>query len=282
MTIVLNQTGNNINPSERVKINQNWNRIVQGLTRIQLQLDSVAGEDFEEVIRRFDQANNLIQELEPLIDEARNVNQLATQAVDSATQAVNTATDAARNIEGWGTTTEWNSSTSYITNNTVTYNGETYQALSNNTNVVPTTVSTWIKLAARGQNGSNGGGVVQVAPYASSTSPSAILEGETIFFDSQNGGTGLIADWLTLVGDTGTSRRIIVRTIKPPVTTEFPNTAANTYQEITLLSGTETIGVYIRVARTASAWQQVRKITLSTEYNALVARVEALESSITT
>jgi len=223
-----------------MKINENWQKIIEGLSRLQYQINLLAGgQEVEELLKRItdaingaieaatdannatlnanvaaDAANHVVQtaiekitvveelliklevqqdELEHikssliLVSEAAqeattnansatmNANQAsqaanaakenltsavttklneADTAITNATTAATTATQAAESIEGWGTATAWNSTTSYFKNNVVTYNGSTWQAKADNTNSVPTiTNANWIILAQRGVDG---------------------------------------------------------------------------------------------------------------------------------
>lgn len=88
MTIILNTTGNPITREERIKINQNWDRIVGGLTSLQFQINTLAGEDVEKIIERINQAIQEVTDAKNKTDEAiRLANKASTLANSSATDA---------------------------------------------------------------------------------------------------------------------------------------------------------------------------------------------------
>lgn len=68
----------------------------------------------------------------------------------AATQAANTA---AQLIQGWGTATVWNATTTYQKNNVVTFNRSTWQAKRENRAVQPVEGDDWILLAGAGVDG---------------------------------------------------------------------------------------------------------------------------------
>ncbi len=240
MVINLHTTQSPVSRSERMKINENWQKIIEGLSRLQYQINLLAGgQEVEELLKRItdaingaieaatdannatsnanvaaDAANHVVQtaiekitvvekllielevqqeELEQikssliLVSEAAqeatanansatmNANQAsdaanaakenltnavitklneADTAITNAITAATTATQAAESIEGWGTATAWNSTTSYLKNNVVTDNGSTWQVTKQNINSKPTITNTdWILLAQRGVDG---------------------------------------------------------------------------------------------------------------------------------
>ncbi|MFC9541657.1 hypothetical protein ACFTQ7_17530 [Lysinibacillus sp. NPDC056959] len=240
MVINLHTTQSPVSRSERMKINENWQKIIEGLSKLQFQINLLAGgEEVEELLKRItdaingaieaatnanaatsnanvaaDAANQIVQtaiekitvveelliKLEVQQDEwehiksslilvseaakeattnansaTMNANQAsdaanaakenltnavttklneADTAITNANTAATTATQASESIKGWGTATAWNSTTGYLKNNVVTYNGSTWQAKADNTNSVPTITNTnWIILAQRGVDG---------------------------------------------------------------------------------------------------------------------------------
>jgi len=84
LTIILNTTGNPITREERIKINENWTRIISGLTDLQFQINALAGgEDVDDLIKSIKQA----------IDDAL----LAISKIETATDNANLATQDAIN-----------------------------------------------------------------------------------------------------------------------------------------------------------------------------------------
>ena len=88
---------------------------------------------------------------------AQEANTMASFAEDMGQEAQGAAIradNAAAAVAGWGTTTNWNSTTAYVKNNVVAYNGSTWQAVVANTNSMPDkTNAKWILLAQRGIDG---------------------------------------------------------------------------------------------------------------------------------
>lgn len=92
MTILLNNTGNPITRDERNKINENWQRIIDGLTNLQMQIKVLAGgQEVDELIARLEKAienaetdlQNYIEQINSTVQEAINANNTATQqAID--------------------------------------------------------------------------------------------------------------------------------------------------------------------------------------------------------
>ncbi|MEY9973174.1 hypothetical protein ABH966_003558 [Lysinibacillus sp. RC46] len=71
MTIILNSTGNPITREERIKINENWDRIISGLTKMQYQINMLAGgEDVQKILEAIQKALNDIAEAQHKSDEA--------------------------------------------------------------------------------------------------------------------------------------------------------------------------------------------------------------------
>lgn len=92
MTIILNSTGNPITREERIKINENWQRIMSGYTNLQMQINVLAGgEELEALIRRL---NETVENANVAVQEAIEANNTATQeAIEANDKALQTALD---------------------------------------------------------------------------------------------------------------------------------------------------------------------------------------------
>jgi len=94
---------------------------------------------------------------------ANNANTAATNANNAASAANDSAIYAnqmADKVKGWGTSQTWDVDEQYKVNNTVVYEGELWQALLDNTGVVPERgISTWLLVAAKGARGEDGTGI---------------------------------------------------------------------------------------------------------------------------
>lgn len=92
MTIILNNTGNPVNREERIKINENWDRIIKGLTDLQQQILVVAGgAEVDELIKRLNEA---IDNANIAVQQAIDINNEATQeAINANNEALQTALD---------------------------------------------------------------------------------------------------------------------------------------------------------------------------------------------
>ncbi|MEK4494501.1 hypothetical protein [Ureibacillus sp. FSL W8-0352] len=118
MTIILHDTGNPINRDERNKINENWSRIIEGLTDLQRQIYILSGgKEIDELLERIDKAledaNNATTEVNSKIDEATNlINQLVdlinesqliinngNQLINDGTQLIDTLTSLKSDLE---------------------------------------------------------------------------------------------------------------------------------------------------------------------------------------
>ncbi|WP_025115347.1 hypothetical protein [Lysinibacillus fusiformis] len=90
MTILLNNTGNPISRDERNKINENWQRIIDGMTNLQMQIKVLAGgNDVDELIQRL---NDVIESANTAVQQAIDANNTATQeAIDANNTALHTA-----------------------------------------------------------------------------------------------------------------------------------------------------------------------------------------------
>jgi len=92
LTILLNNTGNPISRDERNKINENWQRIIDGLTNLQMQIKVLAGgQEVDELIARLEQAivnaetdlQNYIEQINSTVQDSIDKNNTATQqAID--------------------------------------------------------------------------------------------------------------------------------------------------------------------------------------------------------
>lgn len=145
MTVILNTTGNPINRTERVKINENWDKIVAGLTDLQLQIAAlVEGGEVQDIL----------DTISSMIDEVQALEEDVNDATVRANDATNRANTAAQGVEGWGAATPWNTTTDYLKNNIVTDSGSTWQAKVANKNSKPSVSNaSWILLAQKGTDG---------------------------------------------------------------------------------------------------------------------------------
>lgn len=75
----------------------------------------------------------------------------------------------------------YSASTSYVTHNMVTYNGDLYICLKNCKGVVPTTVSNWRKLSSKGEKGDVGLGTYLKGYYSNTT---AYVIGDAVIFNN--------------------------------------------------------------------------------------------------
>ncbi|MGA3598574.1 tail fiber protein [Lysinibacillus agricola] len=92
MTILLNNTENPVNRLERIKINENWERIVKGLTDLQQQILVLAGgAAVDELIERLNEA---IDNANTAVQQAIDANNVATQeAIEANNTALQTSLD---------------------------------------------------------------------------------------------------------------------------------------------------------------------------------------------
>lgn len=100
MTILLNNTGNPISRDERNKINENWQRIIDGLTNLQMQIKVLAGgQEVDELIARIEKAiENAETDLQNYIEQINSTVQEAIDANNTATQDAITANNQALQI----------------------------------------------------------------------------------------------------------------------------------------------------------------------------------------
>lgn len=97
MTILLNNTGNPINRIERIKINENWDKIVGGLTNLQFQINTLAGgQEIQGILDAINQAITDVADAQTKADEAIR---LATEASDLANASASNATTKASEAE---------------------------------------------------------------------------------------------------------------------------------------------------------------------------------------
>ena len=96
MTIILNNTGNPIDRQERLKINENWDRIVAGLTNLQFQITTLAGgQEIADILEKINKAIADVALAQSKADEAiRLANEASTLAQTSATNADTKAQEA--------------------------------------------------------------------------------------------------------------------------------------------------------------------------------------------
>ncbi|MGE7093526.1 hypothetical protein ACQKII_19145 [Lysinibacillus sp. NPDC048646] len=85
MVISLHTTGSPVSRAERNKINENWNRIITGLTNLQIQINILAGGEVDELLERLNQA----------VNDANIAVQQAIAANDAATQETINANNTA-------------------------------------------------------------------------------------------------------------------------------------------------------------------------------------------
>jgi len=99
MVISLHTTQSPVSRSERMKINENWQRIIEGLSKLQLQINILAGgEEVDELILRINQAIEMVstalQDTEKVIIEANKATMDAQEASDNANTAVQVINEA--------------------------------------------------------------------------------------------------------------------------------------------------------------------------------------------
>lgn len=99
MVISLHTTQSPVSRSERMKINENWQRIIEGLSKLQLQINILAGgEEVDELILRINQAIEMVstalQDTEKVIIEANKATMNAQEASDNANTAVKVVNEA--------------------------------------------------------------------------------------------------------------------------------------------------------------------------------------------
>lgn len=93
MTIILNNTGNPITREERIKINENWDKIIGGLTNLQYQINILAGgEEVDEILRRIAKATEDAITATTIAEEATTKANQATEESITATENAKTAT----------------------------------------------------------------------------------------------------------------------------------------------------------------------------------------------
>lgn len=89
MTILLNNTGNPITREERIKINENWDRIVAGLANLQFQISTLTGgQEISDILDNINKAIADVNTAQMKADEAiRLANEASTLAQSSASNA---------------------------------------------------------------------------------------------------------------------------------------------------------------------------------------------------
>ncbi|MFJ7951276.1 collagen-like protein [Lysinibacillus sp. NPDC096418] len=89
MTISLHTTQSPISRSERSKINENWNRIIAGLTNLQTQINILADGEVDELLNQLNQA---VVDANIAVQQAIELNNTATQeAIDTNNAALQAA-----------------------------------------------------------------------------------------------------------------------------------------------------------------------------------------------
>lgn len=108
MVINLHTTQSPVSRSERTKINENWQRIIEGLSRLQYQVNILAGgEEVDELIQRIngaiDTVANALQDTKKAINDANKATTEAQEATTNANTAVQevheTAAEATQMLE---------------------------------------------------------------------------------------------------------------------------------------------------------------------------------------
>ncbi|MFJ6266470.1 hypothetical protein ACIQGW_15975 [Lysinibacillus xylanilyticus] len=96
MTIILNNTGNPITREERIKINENWDRIIAGLTSIQFQINVLAGgEEVDEILRRIAEATqNAIDAVRDAETATQKANKATAESLEATTNSKQATFDA--------------------------------------------------------------------------------------------------------------------------------------------------------------------------------------------
>ncbi|MGE8004390.1 collagen-like triple helix repeat-containing protein [Lysinibacillus sp. NPDC093216] len=192
MALELHNTENPISNAERLKINENWQRIMSGYSYLQQQIKVLAGgAEVDELIQRLndaiDNANVAVQDAidandkalqtaldtvsQTLVDmnkaisnantatsEANTAKQGALDATAQAQTAINTMQSLIKNMGHRGT---WNDATQFYKNNIVFYNGSSFIALQDNIGKPPPTLPAqsnayWSIFAEQGARGPEG------------------------------------------------------------------------------------------------------------------------------
>ncbi|EON70316.1 hypothetical protein [Lysinibacillus sphaericus] len=95
MVISLHTTGSPVSRAERNKINENWNRIITGLTNLQIQINILAGGEVDELLERLNQAVN---DANIAVQQAIAANEAATQeTINANNTALQTALQTVSN-----------------------------------------------------------------------------------------------------------------------------------------------------------------------------------------
>lgn len=88
MTVLLNQTGNPITREERIKINENWDRIIAGMTTLQHEINMLAGTD---------EVKDMLEAINTALVRIAQAQAKADEALIKADQAINSANTAGAN-----------------------------------------------------------------------------------------------------------------------------------------------------------------------------------------
>lgn len=186
MSVYLEEMLSGWNQQERNKVNENWRRIMATFSKLQTQINILAGGEvdvlLEKLNKAIDDANIAVQEAIDANNTALQIalNKIGTALTDigGAIQAAETATNDAMEAKGaalqaaadaqttisqmqviisnFRSRGEWNATTDYFKNNLAGLNGKTYIALQNNTNKPVTETSFWMLFADRGAKGEKG------------------------------------------------------------------------------------------------------------------------------
>lgn len=164
----MHNTENPISNAERMKLNENWQRIISGYSYLQQQIKMLSGStEVDELLQRLNQAvdnanttvqqsietnNTTLQEaLSTISQKLVQVNKAITEA-NSARPEVNTAKQGALAaseqvqtalaslelmVKNMGSRGNWNNTTQYYKNNLVLFNGSSFIALQDNLGKTP-------------------------------------------------------------------------------------------------------------------------------------------------
>lgn len=192
MTLELHNTENPLSNAERLKINENWQRIMTGYSYLQQQIKVLAGgAEVDELIQRLneavDSANIAVQEaieanntalqealttvsqtliaVNKTIDDASTAiteaNAAKQGALDATEQAQTALTSMQSLITNLGSKGVWNVATQYYKNNMAVFNGSTFIALQDSLGKTPPTLpiqsnAYWSLFAEQGARGPQG------------------------------------------------------------------------------------------------------------------------------
>ncbi|MFJ7665605.1 hypothetical protein ACIQXI_00770 [Lysinibacillus sp. NPDC097195] len=192
MTLELHNTENPLSNAERLKLNENWQRIMTGYSYLQQQIKVLAGgAEVDELIQRLneavDSANIAVLEAieandvalqealttvaQTLVDVNKAIGDASTAtteanaakqgALDATAQAQTALTSMQSLITNLGSKGVWNVDTQYYKNNMAVFNGSTFIAMQDNLGKTPPTLPTqsnayWSLFAEQGARGPQG------------------------------------------------------------------------------------------------------------------------------